>query len=303
MFEASVVIPSYNAERFLSYAIESVLHQTIQCSCIIIVDDASTDATVIIGQRYEREYPGRVRYVCHASNKGPNAARNTGINISTTPFIAFLDADDVWLPDKLEKQIALFRENPSLGMVGCGFYIIDEMGINIGARKAEIFYDRDALVNTLMFRSVVNGSASGVITRRECFKNVGLFDEVLKGAEDRDMWLRIAQEYDVVNVDEFLVKIRFHKSSTHTNVKKMMYNQKCFVRKHFLNEGFWKKQKAISHIYLDAAREYYGHNQKMRTLWCSLIAIFTYPLKTTSDDDKYQLFIKSIIRKHLHTCN
>lgn len=297
MFSVDVIIPAYNAERYLVECIESVINQTYACSSITIVDDASTDRTSIIGRTLARKYSDIVKYIRHAFNKGPNAARNTGIKESRSSFLAFLDSDDIWLRNKVDMQMTMFAQTPALGMVGCGVYHINEMGKIIGKSYGAIFNDRNSVVDELMVRSIANGSASGVIVRRDCFVRVGTFDENLHGAEDRDMWFRIAKEYDIQNVLEPLVKIRHHPYNAHLNVSKMKANQKMFIEKNLMNEAMWKRQKAKSYIYLDAAREYYCMGKCLKTLVNSLLAIIMYPKKISREDDKYRLVIKAIVPK------
>lgn len=295
MYTVDAIIPAYNAERYLVECIESVINQTHRCSSIIIVDDASTDQTPIIGRELAQKYNDRVKYVRHLSNKGPNAARNTGIKASSSSFLAFLDSDDVWLTNKIDTQMALFANASALGMVGCGVYHVDEIGNIIGKSYGAVFNDRREIEDALMIRSIANGSASGVIIRRECFAKLGTFDENLRGAEDRDMWFRISKEYDMKNISEPLVKIRHHPYNAHLNISKMKANQKKFIEKHLINECLCKRQRAMSYIYLDAAREYYGMGKNMKTFINSLLAIIMYPKKISREDDKYRLIIKAIL--------
>jgi len=118
----SVIIPAYNRAKTLQRAIESVLAQSYQNFEIIIVDDASTDLTA---ETIKDFLTPKTRYFKHKNNKGPGAARNTGIKKSKGKFIAFLDSDDQWLPEKLEKQIEIFKKAPKkIALVGTNHYVV-----------------------------------------------------------------------------------------------------------------------------------------------------------------------------------
>lgn len=203
----SVIIPTFNYGKFIGEALKSVFEQTLQDFEIIVVDDGSTDNTKEIVQ----SYGSKVRYF-HQAQQGPAAARNKGIRESRGEFVAFLDADDVWLPTKLEKQVNLFRRNSKLGMVLTDNFLFDESGIYRDyVNKKGYLLEGDVVANILINSGVVTPT---VMVRREVFDRVGLFEENLYIAEDDNMWIRIAVEYDVDIVDESLAKIRDHRGRT-----------------------------------------------------------------------------------------
>jgi glycosyltransferase involved in cell wall biosynthesis len=203
----SVIIPTYNYGSFIGEALKSVFEQTFQDFEIIVVDDGSTDKTrELVGSFGEK-----VRYFYQAQ-QGPARARNKGITESRGEFIAFLDADDVWLPTKLEKQIRLFKENPRLGMALTDNFLFDEAGIyREYVNKKGYLITGDVVANIFINSGVVTPT---VVVRREVFDKVGLFEENLYIAEDDNMWIRIAAEYEVDIVDESLAKIRDHRGRT-----------------------------------------------------------------------------------------
>ncbi|GAH83893.1 unnamed protein product, partial [marine sediment metagenome] len=121
----SVIIPTYNRADMVGRAIQSVINQTYQDFEIIIIDDASTDNTREVAREFQ-EREKRIKYFKHEINKGGGAARNTGIKNSKGEYIAFLDSDDEWYPEKLEKQIEIFNKNDeNLGVVYSGVFYID----------------------------------------------------------------------------------------------------------------------------------------------------------------------------------
>ncbi len=285
----NVIIPAYNAAKYLAEAIESVLKQSYKRYDITVVDDGSNDNTAEISKRYG----DCVQYVFQ-TNMGPSSARNRGIISGKGSHVAFIDADDVWIENKLDRQMDLFRTKPWLGMVGCGVYWIDEKGNVSRESGGAKFRSQKELIEQLLVHNVVTGSSSGVVIRRECFSSVGYFDEKLMGSEDRDMWLRISKHYEMELIDEPLVKIRCHNGSATKNIELMKHNIGMFIGKNLQNEKQSTRLKALSYMYLNAARDYCTANNRQLTFNNALNALLNYPMKIYPDDDKYQLLIKSL---------
>ncbi len=168
----SVIIPVYNGKQFLSEAINSILQQNYNPLEIIVVDDGSTDGTV----RLQNSFGEQVRYV-YQENKGPAAARNTGLVAANGEFIAFLDSDDVWPPNKLKTQINCLLQDPKLKVTIGHTKSFDSEIINAN----KILSEKDSVI------SVQLGSA---LFRKSAFEKVGTFDEKLKFSEDHDWFLR-----------------------------------------------------------------------------------------------------------------
>jgi glycosyltransferase involved in cell wall biosynthesis len=210
--EVGVVIPAYNAALFLPESIESVLNQTYQDFELIVVDDGSTDDT----RKVLEAYRDRLSYF-HRENGGISKARNMGIKSASVKYIALLDADDIWLPDKLEKQIAFFNKHPELGVVFCDLKFFDEKRTGYTTFWKDTGYldemtrehkkIRKPFVKLMRKNFILSSS---VVVKKECFDKAGLFDESVRcpGAEDKDMWLRIAAQYDMGCVPACLVKRR-----------------------------------------------------------------------------------------------
>jgi glycosyltransferase involved in cell wall biosynthesis len=197
----SVVVATYNFGRYLAGALESALAQTMSDLEIIVIDDGSTDETKQVMIPYLAD--SRIRY--HRTDHcGQPAAKNTGIRLSRAPLVAFLDADDLWLPSKLEKQLAFFAADPSLGVVYSRRTLIDEQGRSLQYSQPDLPRGH---VLAEMFRQNFICFSSAVV-RREVFDKVGLFDESLALAIDYDLWLRIAKYYSFDYVDEPLVEYR-----------------------------------------------------------------------------------------------
>jgi glycosyltransferase involved in cell wall biosynthesis len=195
----SVIIPIYNNYGpYLANAIESVLAQTYRDFCIILVDDGSTDSTVDVALAYA----DRCVYVRQA-NGGTPSARNCGIRLSESPYVAFLDADDEWAPAKLERQMEVLTERPKAGMACSDFSISGPQPIDSYFRHCR------GPMDGRVFRAFLRQCwvlASTVVVRRECLHEVGLFDESLAVCDDLNLFLRIASRWQVASVREVLVK-------------------------------------------------------------------------------------------------
>jgi glycosyltransferase involved in cell wall biosynthesis len=186
----SVVIPAYNAERFLGQAVASVLAQSYRDLELIIVDDGSDDGTPGIIRALEAASVNRqtmpVRGIFQ-SNSGPSRARNRGIEEAQGAYVAFLDADDRWHPEKLERQIAVLEADPALGVCVTGWRIITESGAGTkrtgGAAEGLITFEM-----LLEFNRIITPS---VVGRTALFRALGGFDPSMRHCEDFDLWLRI----------------------------------------------------------------------------------------------------------------
>ncbi len=197
----SIVIAAYNAERFLANTIESALAQTYRNFEVCVVDDGSTDDSGVLIESFARR-DGRVR-IQRQPNRGQAAAKNAGIAMARGSLIAFLDADDMWLPQKLERQVPAMAD-PNVGVCYTDAMFIDERGV-LFSRPRPVYYSgritrRLFLDNFIHFPSTV--------VKRECFERCGAFDESLPMGIDWDLWLRISTEYDFVCVPEALLKYR-----------------------------------------------------------------------------------------------
>ena len=192
----SVVIPSYNRKDFLKRSIDSAINQTKKPLEIIVVDDGSTDGTeAMIKSDYDF-----VKFI-KQKNKGVSAARNIGIKVSIGEWICFLDSDDEWKKDKLEKQINAMKSNP-----GYKFFHSNEIwiknGLRINQKKKHKKYGGDIFDKCLDMCRI---SPSSVMIDKTVFDEVGNFNEYLVVCEDYELWLRICDKYRVFFIDEPLI--------------------------------------------------------------------------------------------------
>ncbi len=209
MPKVSVVIPAYNCERFISTAIESVLEQTYKDYEIIVVDDGSTDNTAKVLSRLN----SKIKYIFQ-TNGGPAKGRNTGILNARGEYVAFLDADDAWLPNKLKMQMEVLEKRSNLGLIYSDIYIIDDryfVDRNSGLRAFQVRPPhRGKVLKTLFLVNFI--PTTSVVMRKECFEKIGLFNPILSPIEDYDRWLRLSVFYEVDYIDRALAKYRDHVS-------------------------------------------------------------------------------------------
>ncbi len=225
----SVIVPAYNAARFVAEAVESILNQTLAPMEIVVVNDGSTDDTEAI----LRPYRERIHYI-RQQNRGLPAARNRGIEESQGDLIAFLDADDVWLPGKLEKQWKCFQDHPAAGLVHSNVLLWhDATGEKTPGYEG--LRERTGWCYSKLFsRSAIIPSATMV--KRECLDRVGLFNESMRTSEDYELFLRIARYYEFAYVDDPLILYRRHDSNMSKNSLLMWTNDLFIVRKALLDD-------------------------------------------------------------------
>ncbi len=222
MEKVTVIIPTYNRCEKLKKSIDSVLQQTYTEIELLIVDDDSTDNTQEMVETIADE---RVRYVKLAQNMGAAAARNEGVRLATTELIAFHDSDDIWRPDKLEKQMRYWGKHPEFSMIYCAFLLHK----NGRSRRAPEL--KDEIVEGDMYPTILVQNCIGTPTmlmRKDCFWEVGGFNTELRCLEDWEFVLRFAQNYLIGCVNEELVDAYFTEGSVMSRVAEY-FETKCYM--------------------------------------------------------------------------
>lgn len=186
--EVSVITPAFNRSAYLVMAVDSVLAQTFDKWELIVVDDGSTDKTREVLAPYLSD--PRIRYY-YQSNKGQSAARNLGISVARGRYIGFLDSDDIWLPDKLALQVAVFERFPDIGVVHGDEITIDAQGRPISSHNMARY--SGSVTAQLLADNFV--SMTTALARKDCFDVLGGFDEADRIAEDYELWLRLSTRY------------------------------------------------------------------------------------------------------------
>lgn len=200
-------MPAYNAARYIGAAIRSVCRQTIADWELLIVDDASSDATAAIVGLFRDV---RIRLLSHSANQGVAKARNTGIRSATGAFLAFLDADDAWKPQKLARQLACFSQNPSVDI--CGTWTV-AVGAALRRTNRYPLSHEEICANTVYDSPF---ATSSVMVRRAvlCGQADGPFDASYPPAEDYDLWQRLLVDRKGMNIPTPLVRYRVHPRQT-----------------------------------------------------------------------------------------
>lgn len=267
----SIIIPAYNSESVISRTIESVLAQTYDNWELIIVDDGSTDNTKeVVGQFVKKDK--RISYIWQKNSGGAASPKNTGFKYAKGDFIAYLDHDDEWLSQKLEKQIELFKSNDKLGVVSCNVFVINEIEKTSGERKLSRFKSvKDLLASA---GNYVFSNSSAVIPKK-VIEKVGPRDENLKLFEDQDMFIRIAEAgYDIDSPPEILLKYYISKKSLSQNFEKAAQDYERFINKH---RNLLEKYPKVfsSHLrHLGTTCMLSGNGKKARNIFLESIKIF-----------------------------
>jgi len=231
----SVIIPTYNYAKYLPESLGSALNQTAPPFEIIVVDGGSTDNTPDVIKSYVSD--SRIKYI-RTENRGVSAARNTGIQLSKSELIAFLDADDIWVHKKLELQLPLFN-NPRVGVVYSLRHPFNENGLIEDFEHVKVF--RGPVLPYLMEHNFI--CLSSAVVKRECFDKAGLFDVRLSQGEDMHLWLRIAAEgYEFEYVNEALVHYREGGLGSNLPQWDKRYQQNKLTFKEFFASPKYKKK-------------------------------------------------------------
>ncbi len=257
MPKVSIITPTYNCATFLPEAIDSVIAQTYQDYELLLIDDGSKDHTAKLATDYQRRFPTKIRYI-YQDNQGLANARNTAIRAATGEFFALLDADDVWLPKRLEEEVRVMESDPQIGLVHANINWIAEDGTLIGIAERDQRYLSGPMFENIFLRRA-DIACPTVLFRKAACDRVGLFDPNLArlGCEDRELWLRIAQEFKVVYLNQVLANYRQRMTSMSRNREKMLAARRYVVNKMCVPGGPYAnlKGQALGKIHRDLGDE------------------------------------------------
>jgi glycosyltransferase involved in cell wall biosynthesis len=257
----TVVTPAFNAARFIAGAIESVRAQTFQDWEMIVVDDGSTDGTVEIVEAHAAASGGRLRCF-RQPNRGPGAARNLAMRSADTEFIALLDADDAYLPFHLAVAVEELQRNPGLALVHGRVLVLHPDGrIAYPPRPSSRLSGH---ITGVLYTRSTNCIPSTVVLRRACLDVVGYFDESLHPSEDRDLWLRMAERWEVRFIDLPVAIYRILPGSVSSDPDRAMRTQITFLEKNFGRPGCGRlaRRRALAGIHLARGDEYFSTGEK-----------------------------------------
>jgi len=224
----SVIMPTYNRAGFIGYAIDSVLNQTYKHLELHIIDDGSTDGTRELVSGYK---DSRIKYY-YQENQGQSVARNVGINNAHGDFICFLDSDNIWKLDKLEKQIKLMNENPGYHIIYGENEIINEDGDVQFSRQNISRYSGNIMSRLLVFNFV---NFNNAMIRHECFKDLGGMNENTRVADDYELFLKFSARYKFMYVPEIFAQYRVMDEQISSN-KDKRFESNYNILTNFINE-------------------------------------------------------------------
>ncbi len=293
---ASLIVPSYNVSATLAETIQSLLLQTFTDFELIVVDDGSTDTTPQVVDTFTDP---RIRYI-RQSNRGLSGARNTGIHHARGTYVAFCDADDLWLPEKLELHIAHLEANPDVGISFSGSQMIDEHGKALGISQSPNL--RNITAADIYKRNPI-GNGSAAVIRREAldgmvFRPMGeterdwWFDETFRQSDDIEAWTRFAltQDWRVEGIEGGLTLYRIHSGGLSANVEKQYATWKRMTeRMRAISPDFIALHGAVAEAYqvrylarraVTAGAGDLAFKLAWRTLSLSLTPLVEEPLKT-----------------------
>ncbi len=270
MAKVSVIIPTFNRANYICETIDSVLSQTYKDYEIIVVDDGSTDNTKEVISKYNE----KIRYF-YQENKGVSAARNYAISNAKGEYVAFLDDDDIWLQNKLEKQIDVLDKNPDLGFVCSDTYVIDGSGKIINLWKRGIH-------NHETFESLYEADFTftlTVVARRRCLEEVGFFDETLSISQDYDLWLRLAKKYAFKHIGSPLAKYRLHAKNVSMDYDARFQQHRIIEKKPEIAKGisFLKRKIRTARDYYLFGSHHYSAHHFYRAGYYYLMAVLNFP--------------------------
>jgi glycosyltransferase involved in cell wall biosynthesis len=293
----SVIIPCYNTAQYLGQAIESVLSQTFSDFELIVVDDGSTDNTKGVTQSFTDP---RIHYIQHPQNRGLSAARNTGIRHSRGKYICFLDADDYFLPHKLEDQVNFLESQPDYGLIGGGYLRVDKNGTVVKEsqpRSGPILPEELLVVNQFIVPST--------LISREWIETAGYFDENLNGAEEWDFHCRLAMvgcpmykngnavcTYRFVD-DSLSADLQIQTDSRFKVIEKVFHKEKVF------SKLFDLKTRSFAYTHLKASSQYYTTKQFERANYHLIQALKLNPYLSKNE---YKYVISVLLFYMDHTC-
>lgn len=263
----SVVIPSFNHAQYVVEAVESALAQSYEPQEIIVVDDGSTDDT----QQCLAPYRERIR-VIYQQNQGLSAARNTGIRAALGEWVAFLDADDLWHPQKTEVQLRSLETFPQADVIGSPGAAAVPKGPLPSHSTINLVEMRNLLTATPI-------TGSSTLVRRRCFDEVGFFDTTLTSVEDRDMWLRLATKFQIVQVCSPCWTYRQHPQQMTRNATRMYLNYRRVLSKFFAEHPSYRDlgPSAWASLYLSSAVTHIEARRRLSAIGLLLRSIWQKP--------------------------
>jgi glycosyltransferase involved in cell wall biosynthesis len=244
----SIVVPLYNKEKYILQCLLSIANQDFKDWECIIVDDGSTDKSIFLVEKFILQTPGNWK-ILSKQNGGPSSARNFGIQNSIGHFIAFIDSDDVWLPNKLSRQLEILLDAPTALMSLTDYVIVEEDGSKIKVVRNS--KEPQLLGKWLNMRGFGGLVESTGLVRQSVFMADLFFDENLGTGEGLDFMLRVAQLGDFIVVPEFLTIYRLSEGQLHKNQEMIQRNSRILAQKFADSEVEFEKVNKLQNAYFE----------------------------------------------------
>jgi len=264
--EVSVILATFNGEKkgFLEKSINSVLKQSYDDYELIIIDDGSTDNTKQLCQKFNNK---KIKYYYH-KNQGQTLSKNFGFSICKGKYICLIDDDDIWMNDKLEKQVKYYNNNKdkNIGILTTWMELIDINGNFIGYKKK---IEEGNVYEKIFYDNMVN--VSSVMIKKEAIDKVGFFDPNLPLRQDWDLWIRISKYYEIHQLKEILVKYRIHENNISKNIDLTVKYSELLLKKN-LNAAplSFNKKDILGNFYFEQSENFYA-NYRMKEFRTYLI--------------------------------
>lgn len=288
----SVIIPTYNSEKTIHKTIESVLNQTFTDFELIIVNDDSQDSTLDIISQFQDP---RIKVFSYP-HAGGNVSRNRGLKVSVGEFISFLDADDIWTPDKLQLQLQALKAEVKAKVAYSWTDYIDQKG-DFLLSGTHITANGDVYEQLLVTNFLENGS--NPLIRREAVITLGGFDESLSAAQDWDMWLRLAHQFHFVAVPSVQILYRISGNSLSSNLARqekacLLVLERAYQAKPSLDKHIRRKSLAQLYKYLTCKALQHPLNRQKGS--AAAIFLFKYIINESSRSKYINLWLKLLIK-------
>jgi glycosyltransferase involved in cell wall biosynthesis len=279
---------AYNGEALIGESIESVLGQTYEPIELVVVDDCSSDGTATVVEEYVRRYPGRVRLSRKDSRAGPCKRRNDALDLARGDLIGWLDQDDLWLPEKTEREVAVLLARPEVGLVYSGYEAFDsESGDTVPWRERESEAEGDVLI-PLFVRGCFVASLTALF-RREVLtrRDMRLRETDFSFGDDYYLWLALSLDWQVARVDEVLARYRRHAANESARLGATNFHQlRIDLLREFLADfpeagprlGPWRRRGLAGH-YLRAAN-FEAASSRLRAVLPAMRAMALAPAYT-----------------------
>ena len=292
-----VIIPAFNAEKFLVQALESVIAQDFGDWRILLVDDGSTDSTAEIAARYGRRLGDRLLVITQP-NAGLSAARNAALRAASAEFLAILDADDLWLPCRLTETLKAFAGRPEVGLSYGLVNRIDENGCVFAVFAGNPGQAEGRIAQAIYMRRV-DLPCPTVTIRRSLAKEVGFFDETMRATEDRDYWLRVALLAEVAFIPKVIASYRSSPNSMSTDMDRMLSAQLRFLSKHTSAPGCGRRARRIAtaRIYKQRGEVYSERGHRWQAVGSALHACWLWPVGIDNLRSAGSLFVRAVRRR------